>query len=89
MEIQTSLTLSQVCCKGDTLAASLFIICLDYELRTLIVLIKENGLALEKAKSRRYSARIITDVDYNDDKALLANIPVRAESIQHRLEQAA
>ena len=40
--------------QGDTLAPYLFIICLDYVLRTLINKIKENGFELTKKRSRRY-----------------------------------
>ena len=39
--------------QGDTLTPYLFIICLDYVLRTLIDKIKENGFELTKKKSRR------------------------------------
>ena len=39
---------------GDTLASYLFIICLDYVLRTSIDKIKENGFKLTKERSRRY-----------------------------------
>ena len=42
--------------KGDTLAPYMFIICLDYVLRTSIYLTKENGFKLAKEKSRRYPA---------------------------------
>ena len=72
--------------QGDTLVPYLFIICLDYELRTSI---KENGLTLKEARSRRYSAENITDANYADDIALLANTPTLAESLLHSLEQAA
>ena len=40
--------------QGDTLAPYLFIICLDYVLRTSIDKIKENGFQLTKKRSRRY-----------------------------------
>ena len=40
--------------KGDTLAPYLFIICLDYVLRTSIDKIKENGFKLTKKRSRKY-----------------------------------
>ena len=40
--------------QGDTLAQYLFIICLDYVLRTSIDKIKENGFKLRKERSRRY-----------------------------------
>ena len=55
--------------QGDTLAPYLFIICLDYVLRTSIDKIKENGFELTKKRSRRYSATTITDADYADDTA--------------------
>ena len=41
----------------DTLAPYLFIICLDYVLRTSINKIKENGFKLTKERSRRYPAK--------------------------------
>ena len=59
--------------QGDTLAPYLFIICLDYVLRTSIDKIKENGFKLTKERSRRYPAKTITNVDYADDIVLLAN----------------
>ena len=61
--------------QGDTLASYLFIICLDYMLRTSIDLMKENGFKLAKKRNRRYPAQTITDADYIDDIALLANSP--------------
>ena len=73
----------------DTLAPYLFIICLDYVLRTSIDLMKENGFTLSKARSRRYPALTITDVDYADDTALLANIPAQAEYIVWNGQQVA
>ena len=45
------------------LAPYLFIICLDYVLRTLIDKIKENGFELKKKRSRSYPAKTITDTD--------------------------
>ena len=50
---------------------------------------KENGFKLAKERSRRYPAQTITDADYADDIALLANLPAQAESLQHSLERAA
>ena len=75
--------------QGDTLAPYLFIICLDYVLRTLIKKIRENGFELTKKRSRRYTAKTITDADYADDIALLANTPNQAEMLLHSLEWAA
>ena len=74
---------------GDILATYLFIICLDYVLRTSIDKIKENGFKLTKERSRWYPAKTITDADYADDIALLANAPAQAESLLHSLERAA
>ena len=70
--------------QGDTLALYLFIICLDYVLRTSIDKIKENGFELTKKRSRRYPAKTITDADYADDTAILANTPVQAETLLER-----
>ena len=75
--------------QGDTLAPYLFIICLDYVLRTSIDKIRENGFELTKKRSRRYPAKTITDADYADDIALLANTPNQAEALLHSLERAA
>ena len=44
-------------------------------LRTSIDKIRENGFELTKKRSRRYPAKTITDADYADDKAILANTP--------------
>ena len=66
--------------QGDTLASYLFIICQDYVLRTSIDKIKENGFELTKKRSRRYSAKTITDTDNADDIAILANAPAQAET---------
>ena len=74
--------------QGD-IAPYLFIICLDYMLRTSIDLMKENGFKLVKERSRRYPAETITDMDYANDITLIANKPAQAESLLHNLEQAA
>ena len=71
--------------QGDTQAPYLFIICLDYVLRTSIDKIRENGLELTKKRSRRYPAKTITDAD---DIAILANTPNQAETLLHSLERA-
>ena len=75
--------------QGDTLAPYLFIICLDYVLRTLIDKIRKNGCELTKKRSRRYPAKTITDAGYADDIVILANTPNQAETLLHSLEQAA
>ena len=69
----------------DTLAPYQFIICLDYVLRMSIDLMKENSFKLAKERSRRYPAQTITDANYTNDIALLANTPVQAETLLHSL----
>ena len=65
----------------------LFIIYLDYVLRTSIDKIRENGFEL--TKKRRYPAKTITDTDYADDIAILAKTPNQAVTLLHSLEWAA
>ena len=74
--------------QGNTLAPYLFIICLDNVLRTSIDKIKENGFELTKKRSKRYPAKTITDADYADDIAILANAPAQAKTLLHSLERA-
>ena len=73
----------------ETLAQYLFIICLENVLRTSIDIMKDNVFNLAKERSRRYPTQTITNADYTDDIALLANIPAQAESLPHSLEWAA
>ena len=72
--------------QGDTLALYLFIICLDYVLRTSIDKTKENGFKLTKKSSRRYPGKTITDADYAEDIAILVNAPGQVETQAHSLE---
>ena len=44
---------------------------------------------LTKKRSRRYPAKTITDADYADDIAILANTPNQVETLLQSLEQAA
>ena len=74
--------------QGDTLAPYLFIVCLDYMLRTSIDKIKENSFELTKKKSRRYSTKTITNADYVNDIVIPANTPAQAETRLHSLERA-
>ena len=75
--------------QGDTLAPYLFIICLDYALRTSIDKIRENGFELTKKRSRRYAAKTITNADSTDDITILANTPNQAETLLHNSKRAA
>ena len=61
--------------QGGALAPYHFIISLDNVFRTSIDKIKENGFELTKKRSRMYPAKTITDADYTDDIAILANAP--------------
>ena len=74
--------------QGDMLAPYLFIICLDYVVRTSIDKIRENGFELTKKRSRRYPAKTISNADANDI-AILANTPYQAETLLHSLERTA
>ena len=75
--------------QGYPLAPYLFISCLDFVLRTSIDKIKENGFELTKKRSRKYPAKTITDADYANDIAILANTLNQAETLLHSLERAA
>ena len=72
--------------QGDTLASYLFIIYLDYMIRTSIDKMKDNGCKLAKERSRRYPAQTITDADYTNDIVFLANTPAQVEILLHSLE---
>ncbi len=58
-------------------------------LKTSIDLMKENGFKLAKERSRRYPAQTITDANYANDIALLANTPAQAKTLLHSLGRAA
>ena len=74
--------------QGDTLAPYLLIISLDYVLKTPIDKIRENAFELTKKRSRRHPAKTITDANYADEIAMLANTPNQAETPLHSLEGA-
>ena len=59
--------------QGDTLAPFLFIICLEYILKTSLDNNRELGFTLTERKSRRYLAEKITDTDYADDIIVTSN----------------
>ena len=75
--------------QGDTLAPFLFVICLDYVLKNSVDQHREYGLTLSPARSRRHSAKKITDADYADDIALLSDNNVNAQKLLHLLEETA
>ena len=57
------------------------------KVKVLIQLLHNNFSSC--ARFRRYPARKITDADYADDIALLANTPTQAEILLHSLERVA
>ena len=61
----------------------------DDVLRTSFDKIREKGFELTKKRSRRYPTKTITDADYADDIAILANTPNQAKTLLHSLERAA
>ena len=75
--------------REDTITPYLFIICLDYVFRTSIDKIRENGFELTKKRSGRHPAKTITDADFANDIAILANRPNQTETLLHSLERAA
>ena len=50
---------------------------------------KDNAFKLAKARIGRYLAQTIMDADYADYIGLLANIPIKAETLLHSLQRAA
>ena len=56
--------------------------------RTSIDNMKDNSFKQAKERIRIYPIQTITDADYADDMALLANTPTQAESLLHSLERA-
>ena len=75
--------------QGDTLAPFLFIICLDYILKTSLENDRELGFTLTDRISRRYPAEQITDIDYTDDIALSSNTLNDANTLLLKIELAA
>ena len=57
-------------------------------IKCIYIYIWENGFELTKKRSRTYPTKTITDADYADDIALLANTPNQAETLLHSLERA-
>ena len=73
--------------QGDTLAPFLFIIVLDYILRNCMS--EDSGFTIKARQSRRIPAVQVTDLDFADDLALLADSIKQAEQLMNELEHAA
>ena len=69
MEFLTNLGILQ----GDVLAPFLFIIVLDYILRQSVDKDSSLGLTLHKARSSRYPAHYLQDLDFADDLAAISD----------------
>ena len=72
--------------QGDKLTPYIFIICLDYQFRASIDLIKENGFTLKKIRRKSYPTGTMADADNADDLAFFANTPTQTEPLLHSLE---
>ena len=76
--------------QGDTLSPFLFIIIIDYVLRQAFkITTDEHGIQITNRRSIRHPSKIIKDLAYADDVALLAHTLRLAEELLHNLENAA
>ena len=74
--------------QGDTLAPFLFIVALDYALRSAIDGREEElGFTLKKRASRRVAAKMVTDFDFADDISLLSDTVEQACTLLLAVEQ--
>ena len=71
------------------MAPLLFIIVLDYVLRTSVDSITDKGLQIECRKSSRHPSKHVTDVDFADDLALISDNLKNAQALLASLESAA
>ena len=76
--------------QGDTLAPYLFIIVLDYCLRSAINGREEQlGFTVNPRRSRRIGPLMVTDLDFVDDIALVSDTACQAQELLDRVEDAA
>ena len=75
--------------QGDTLAPNIFIICLDYVLRKALDKNNELGFTLAKRKSKCFPTMKVTDTNYADDLAVLADVLKDATFLLHSIERTA
>ena len=71
--------------QGDPLAPFLFIIYLDYALRSAVT--DSDGLTLKHCLSSRHPAVVLADIDYADDIALLESTIKSAQDLLNRVEK--
>ena len=75
--------------QGYTLAPFLFIVCLNYILKTAIDNSTLLGFTLTQRTSRRYPDLHITYIDYSDDIAVTTNTMKDANTLLHQIEETA
>lgn len=74
--------------QGDTLAPYLFVIVLNYALREAIEGKEEElGFQLERRRSRGIGPKVLTDLDFADDIALLSEEIQQAQELLFRVER--
>ena len=73
--------------QGEPLALLLFIITLDYVVRTYIDENKDIGLTPSKKRSRIYPTIKITDADYVDDIVIFADSSRNTKKLLNILEE--
>jgi hypothetical protein len=83
-----SFTTSTGVLQGDTLAPFLFVVIMDYVLRTAFP-DDELGVEIERRRSSRYPAIRLSFLAYADDIVLLCSNILQAQEMLRRLEQAA
>ena len=72
--------------QGDPLAPFLFIICLDYAMRSSII--DSDGLVLKRQRSRRHPPHVLSDLDFADDIVLIEATIAKAQDLLKRVETA-
>ena len=76
--------------QGDTLAPYLFIIVLDYAMRSALKGKEEElGFPIKKRRSRRVGPEMVTDLDFADDIALVTDEIGKAQEMLDRVERTA
>lgn len=72
--------------QGDPLALFLFVLCLDYALRSAID--NEDGLTFKRRQSTGHPAEVLPDLDFAADITLLENSVEAAQNLLERVEKA-
>ena len=76
--------------QGDTLAPYLFIIVVDYIMRTTLGDVETDaGFTIQPARSRRVQAKKIADTEFADDLAIITNTIEEAQQLLLSIESAA